>query len=1418
MMKTRITVLLAVAVLSAAAARAALVYQSHVIANDGGSIPGVVEPGETFELILTSTNNGAALVNVTNILQSSTYFQDITPLTSTVYPSVAAGATASTRYRITCASGTPLGIYTLGFTNSNGAVSSAGSFQVTVANGKYLNEWLFDRDAAGLTLSQAINTGTDGAAFGADSGSVTRTDGTRYLTCNNTVSGSGYTNFWNSGAVLRADVTNQTAGVRYLRYDFYYDLASTNNNSGTLLGLSFVDSSGSRLSGVALRYSAGDGAPPSGIKQTVLTNVTALTGKISAIAKVNLTSQTMNIWYNLSGENSFNLESNPNATVAITSMTSIDQLEFRATGDLIDSSSNKCIRIDNIRDAATWGEIIEPVQILRGSPVLDTSISGASALTAGQTYPFSVTIQNSGALASNVYSTLTHNGGTDLMITTNAGNTPTTVRSGGSTVNSYALIVSSNAVGPYTLTAQSFAAGGYSSDSITFAVFVGARVGYYSHTIANDTGGVLPGTVEPGEAFDLILTSINDSAETVLNITNSLLSSAYFTVLSNTTSNVYPSLAPGNTASTTYRVVCSADTPNGDQPLSMINRTANNEWPSQFNVQVVREARLAANNLTMRLVYGETVSGVVTVTNTGNFGTPFTVTHDGRVPVYYTSTNKVEFVEDLELFWPADFEPDTVFTWSGTNTTAMAIGFPFILYGIPYDTFSVTQDGTIALSSSTTVTNRATLLPFGRSNLVDKATIRYRKSADRLVVSWGHTYPNDTGTLESQAWLNSDGTIQCLYEDGVWGAGIVGMKDYRAIVNYNNDVTGYAQKNVQTNSYTPGSRGKEWLLWTSIPWVTWTPTNTVIGGAGASKTVTFVADTTNLPVTPATTNRFTALINWDGNSYPIDVTVYIIEPANVNLLDVPATFTFSGPAGFISPPASMTISNRGTVSLPYIITDDIPRSEGYDLNWVDYQWRHIPDTSETVLKASDLNSKAIPIGFPFAFFGTVYTNVTVSTTGTLTFAFLEKIIPCAADLMLDDNAQVRYLTNIEKTEFTVNWLNMNQPGGDPDQTFEVVLRRDGSFLLNYQRLGLGWTNSMTSVERFDHTDSANTTWLFGYRGTLINDVTSWIENVITTNTVYVTNSIGNYHMVTTTNTYTTNSVRVFADEVIRQSLEFVPVQLHTDIISVSPQAGTVAPTNTAVITLRGDARRLTSAGSNNVGYTACLRFNGGRRSLVSASDSYEWRQTKAKDSNNNLLPEWYFVKTDGTDPYPYLVEPNAVYTNNTTIGGRVTGGIGKLNVNQWAWGRSAADNLTFDTIYARITPTNSVDPDTLSEGYVKVDPATTWVTFTATNSVQTAYPADASEDSVLSADVVDAAWGNKNQAVRVEQSADGRRTLSWPAAEGDTLSREYIIQYTTILGSGEWISIGFVTNATTYIDNDVNRNNEPVIFYRVLVN
>ena len=83
----------------------------------------------------------------------------------------------------------------------------SGSVESSVES-QYLNEWQFDRDIAGRTLAEAVNSGTDGASFSADGVPVTQTDGLRSLVCSNDVAGAG--DFWMDGAILRADVTNNT--------------------------------------------------------------------------------------------------------------------------------------------------------------------------------------------------------------------------------------------------------------------------------------------------------------------------------------------------------------------------------------------------------------------------------------------------------------------------------------------------------------------------------------------------------------------------------------------------------------------------------------------------------------------------------------------------------------------------------------------------------------------------------------------------------------------------------------------------------------------------------------------------------------------------------------------------------------------------------------------------------------------------------------------------------------------------------------------------------------------------------------------------------------------------------------------------------------------------------------------------------
>jgi hypothetical protein len=101
------------------------------------------------------------------------------------------------------------------------------------------------------------------------------------------------------------------------------------------------------------------------------------------------------------------------------------------------------------------------------------------------------------------------------------------------------------------------------------------------------------------------------------------------------------------------------------------------------------------------------------------------------------------------------------------------------------------------------------------------------------------------------------------------------------------------------------------------------------------------------------------------------------------------------------------------------------------------------------------------------------------------------------------------------------------------------------------------------------------------------------------------------------------------------------------------------------------------------------------------------------------------------------------------------------------------------------------------------------VTFTATNSVEVAYPAFSATALAIAA----ATWGTDDPVVSSTLNPDGSRTLSWPAAE-DNESRVYSVWYTTDLCDG-WTLLGSVTNATGYLDDE--HMNEPVIFYKAKV-
>lgn len=215
-----------------------------------------------------------------------------------------------------------------------------------------LNEWSFERDVAGLMLSQASNSGPASAVFSSGGAGFLETDGAGSLLCIHP--GDETNGMWSSGAILNADVPDVTSGVHYIRYDCSYDLTSSNFVSGLASGLSVIDSSGTNVAGLVLIRGDAE-APPDRELIGVQENL-PLAGYLSAIAKVDMDTKTMSVWYSLTRADSFD-ESQPAVSNVPIFLTSIDQLQFQATGDFRPAGSSDYIAADNLRTASTWADI-----------------------------------------------------------------------------------------------------------------------------------------------------------------------------------------------------------------------------------------------------------------------------------------------------------------------------------------------------------------------------------------------------------------------------------------------------------------------------------------------------------------------------------------------------------------------------------------------------------------------------------------------------------------------------------------------------------------------------------------------------------------------------------------------------------------------------------------------------------------------------------------------------------------------------------------------------------------------------------------------------------------------------------------------------------------------------------------------------
>ncbi|MFA5687858.1 MAG: autotransporter-associated beta strand repeat-containing protein [Kiritimatiellales bacterium] len=218
----------------------------------------------------------------------------------------------------------------------------------------------FYSDRAGLTLPQAYG----GAAFtNTGNADVMLTDGLGGL---RSTLHDASTDMWRDGSIYSAIIPSPS--VYFLRYDFTYDFSNPNgtNETGTVLGFSFSDSSGSNIAGVALQYDVGaSNTPPAAV--TELETGLADAGSVSVIARIDITSspKTLSVWYTINGDITTKTESVPDKTATNINITSISQLRFQATGDFVPAESET--RVTLLRAAESWDEIIAAPRVVSGN-------------------------------------------------------------------------------------------------------------------------------------------------------------------------------------------------------------------------------------------------------------------------------------------------------------------------------------------------------------------------------------------------------------------------------------------------------------------------------------------------------------------------------------------------------------------------------------------------------------------------------------------------------------------------------------------------------------------------------------------------------------------------------------------------------------------------------------------------------------------------------------------------------------------------------------------------------------------------------------------------------------------------------------------------------------------------------------------
>ncbi len=1121
-----------------------------------------------------------------------------------------------------------------------------------------LNEWTFETVPSGQPLSAATNSAISNpslAHFGAGFGTTVYTTN-RVLTCVGQDSGS--VGVWTNGALLDAALPSTSSGVYYLRYDLAYSLTNSLNNSGTLLGVYFTDSTTNKVAGLMLGYDKGNlvSAAPTNRPLTSITNGLPLSGTLTAIAEVNLSNHTAKVWYSLTGSSAFN--TNTPAYTRIITFNSIANLRFHATGDFRPVGSTDSASVDNVRMASTWEDIVRPAPNFTAGPIIEvvsitvTNPSGTAGTDIGETNTVAVVIRNLNAPANNVMSALSTASNPEYF-TIQTDNIPIVLEYGQYVTNTFFLTAKTNALsGLYTFNV-SVAADGSVQTNTTFGLTVGSSISYLANSITEFTnlfGGFANGRYEPGEAINITVYSTNDGANAVSNIINSLSAdSAYFTI-SNLTSTGYANMAVGRATSTVYRVVINAATPQGTNWFSVTNRAGAKVWTDSFPVTIFQQGLPAVSpaSISMNMLPGAAATNTqIVVTNSGNAALTFTMTDNGSWRPFYAVTlgtrGSLDFVAANTVIALKDSNTNSINIEAANAgvSSATNIGFSFPFYGTTYSNFYVTADGYIGLSNTTNVpwisadripyptTNGAALIaPFwGTLNSPAGSIKTIRKDAYLVISYTGVSKESGAVNLQFQVALFTNGCIDLRYNN------ITGITNSYGLTNVTIGIQG------STTDYTnltvaPVNGTSIRLVPQQDQWVAYTPSQNVTVNPLGSQVITFRADASGRMAGSGT--NFNAWFSWStGGSNVVAVSANIL--AATPGYSAVSSLSFTGSSEQVTS-VPFIITNSGTGPLNFTISNSISSSAGYINNTNSaYSWIDIsatgsnivlidPSSSPYITAEDEGFSAMIPLKFTFPFYGGSYTQFSVSVNGALrldttgrvvalgrldspnSLMPVQMIAPYWGDLVKDENATIKYLSTSE--QLVITWENIRQYGigCGSNLTFQAILKPSGDITFQYKKLeGRGWPNTTIGLRD----TSAR------IRQADIRQSGDW-----SVSTSSVSGSV-----------YTQ-----YVDAVSSRAVQFPPAQIQ--VIGYTPSSGSISAASNAVIIITGDASNQ-SAGTNsvvtNVTLTISHNASGGPASLsvtFTATNSQESAFVRAAASEVFMTDE---QKTFGTAAFTPVI-------------------------------------------------------------------------------------------------------------------------------------------------------------------------------------